>query len=120
MSKKNKTLIQRFKNKNPKIYEFFKVASALSILGGVVAPTFMWAENNKVTNIHSAQQIEAFHDLEELKQRSPLLYKALQTEFNVNIENCISELEVLDMHNSNYYKCKKIANKVKTHLEALK
>ena len=119
MARKNSTLVERFKRKNPKIYETIKVFSALSLLAGILMPTFMWADSNKITNIHSGRQIAAFYKLEELKEKSPLFYKALQNEFNVNIEYCIGELEVLDMHNPRYYECKKVANKLKKYLDRL-
>jgi hypothetical protein len=119
MSKNKRTLIQKFKKKNPKIYESIKLITSLSILGGVLMPTFMWADSNKLTNIHSARQIEAFESFEKLRESKPTVYKVLQKQYEVNTKYCINQLKDLDMHNSNYYECKKIANKLITNLESI-
>lgn len=110
---------KNFKKKHPSLYEGIRVTFALSFLGSVLTPMFMYADANKTTNIHSLNQIGTFEKVLKIKKKSPTIYKAISSNYKIDFEYCINKLEGLDFHDSEYFKCKKIANAIQRELDSL-
>jgi hypothetical protein len=108
-----------FKKKHPILFETFRVTIALFSLTAVFTPIAMFAGNTEKTNIHSGKQIKTFEKVLGLKLEQPYIYKVIKTRYNVNFNQCIYTLEGLDLQNSEYYKCKKIANTIKKEFKNL-
>lgn len=77
----------------------------------------MWADSNKVTNIHSSKQINTLIKFKSLQFKNPALYRTLKHKYRFEVNNCINQMKTLDFHNSKYYRCKKIANEISLKID---
>ncbi len=111
--------MKKFKKKHPKFYETLKVISALFGLTAFFVPVSMFADSYKVANIHSSGQINTFQKLLKIKDKSPIIYNAISNNYKIDFRYCISKLEGLDLHDSGYFECKKIANAIKKEFDNL-
>ena len=90
---------------------------AILVLFCILTPTFMWADSNKLTNIHSSKQINTLIKFKSLRGENPDLYRTLKYQYRFEVNNCIEQLKTLDFHNSKYYRCKKIANDISVRID---
>lgn len=119
---KKNSFIKKIEKNYPKLFEFFKVLTALGCLGAIFTPVYMYGSptNLKSNNFHSQIQINAFEKLKEIKSKDHKLYRLLQDKHDVNIDYCLEILSGLDLKNSKYYECKKIGNGIKEDLDKIK
>ena len=117
MSQSNQSLLLFIKTHKPILYETLKFLFAILVLFCILTPTFMWADSNKLTNIHSSKQINTLIKFKSLRGENPDLYRTLKYQYRFEVNNCIEQLKTLDFHNSKYYRCKKIANDISVRID---